>query len=71
MVPAEALDTLFAVVRTDQGNVMKIAVVIAAPSRTQGANGFVAWLNARPQFSNDGAIDALFGYAAESYPCKR
>lgn len=29
MVPGEALDTLFAVVRTDQGNVMKIAVVIA------------------------------------------
>jgi hypothetical protein len=42
-----------------------------APSRTQVANGFVAWLKARPQYSNEGAIDALFRYAAETYPCKR
>jgi hypothetical protein len=42
-----------------------------APSRAQVANGFVAWLKARPQYNNDGAIDALFRYAAEAYPCKR
>lgn len=42
-----------------------------APTRTQVANGFVAWLKARPQFNNDGAIDALFRYAAEAFPCKR
>ena len=42
-----------------------------APTRTQVANGFVAWLKARPQYNNDGAIDALFRYAAEAYPCKR
>ena len=42
-----------------------------APSRAQVANGFVAWMKARPQFNNDGAIDALFRYAAEAYPCKR
>ncbi len=42
-----------------------------APTRTQVANGFVAWLKARPQYSNDGAIDALFRYAAEAFPCKR
>jgi hypothetical protein len=40
-------------------------------TRTQVANGFVAWLKARPQYSGDGAIDALFRYAAEAYPCKR
>ncbi|MCU0922116.1 MAG: hypothetical protein MUF08_02520 [Burkholderiaceae bacterium] len=40
-------------------------------TRTQVANGFVAWLKARPQYNNDGAIDALFRYAAEAYPCKR
>jgi hypothetical protein len=42
-----------------------------APTRTQVANGFVAWLKARPQYNNDGAIDALFRFAAEAYPCKR
>jgi hypothetical protein len=42
-----------------------------ASSRAQVANGFVAWLKARPQYNNDGAIDALFRYAAEAYPCKR
>ena len=43
------------------------------PERTtiDVANGFVAWLKARPQYNNDGAIDALFRYAAEAYPCKR
>jgi hypothetical protein len=40
-------------------------------TRTQVANGFVAWLKARPQYNNDGAIDALFRFAAEAYPCKR
>jgi hypothetical protein len=42
-----------------------------APSRAQVANGFVAWLSARPQYNSDGPIDALFRYAAEAYPCKR
>ena len=42
-----------------------------APTRTQVANGFVAWLKARPQYNSDGAIDALFRYAAEAFPCKR
>jgi hypothetical protein len=42
-----------------------------APTRAQVANGFVSWLKARPNFANDGAIDALFRYAAEAFPCKR
>lgn len=42
-----------------------------APTRTQVANGFVAWMKARPQYNADGAIDALFRYAADAYPCKR
>jgi hypothetical protein len=41
------------------------------PTRTSVANGFVAWMKARPQFNNDGAIDALFRFAGETYPCKR
>ena len=40
-------------------------------SRAQVANGFVEWLKTRPQYNNDGAIDALFRYAAGAYPCKR
>lgn len=40
-------------------------------TRTQVANGFVGWLKANPQYNNDGAIDALFRYAAGAYPCKR
>lgn len=40
-------------------------------TRTQVANGFVDWLKTRPQYNADGAIDALFRYAAEAYPCKR
>ena len=42
-----------------------------AVTRTQVADGFVAWLKARPQYNGDGAIDALFRFAAEAYPCKR
>jgi hypothetical protein len=42
-----------------------------SPTRTQVANGFVAWMNARPNLADEGAIDALFRYAAETYPCKR
>jgi len=42
-----------------------------APTRTQVANGFVDWVRSRPQLINDGAIDTLFRYAAEVFPCKR
>lgn len=42
-----------------------------AVTRTQVANGFVAWMKTRPQYNNDGAVDALFRFAAEAYPCKR
>lgn len=42
-----------------------------ALTRTQIADGFVGWLKTRPQYNNDGAIDALFRFAAEAYPCRR
>lgn len=42
-----------------------------APTRAKVAEGFVAWMKARPQYNNDGPIDALFRYAAEAFPCKR
>jgi len=42
-----------------------------APTRTQVADRFVTWMKAHPQYNKDGAIDALFRFAAETYPCKR
>jgi Rap1a immunity proteins len=41
------------------------------PTRAQVADRFVAWMKARPQYNNDGAIDALFRFASETFPCKR
>ena len=42
-----------------------------APTRAKVANDFVAWMKAHPQYNGDGAVDALFRFAAETYPCKR
>jgi hypothetical protein len=33
--------------------------------------GFVTWANANPQFMKDAAVDTLFRYLAEAYPCKK
>ena len=40
-------------------------------TRTKVADAFVAWARARPQFMQSGAVDTLFRFAAEAYPCKR
>lgn len=42
-----------------------------APTRSQVAQQFVAWAKSRPQLMGEGAIDTLFRYAAEAFPCKR
>lgn len=42
-----------------------------APTRAQVARGFVAWAKARPELMQRGAIDILFNYAAEAFPCKK
>lgn len=39
-------------------------------TRAQVADAFVGWLKANPQHNNDGAVDALFRFAAGAYPCK-
>jgi hypothetical protein len=41
-----------------------------APTRSKVALDFVAWAKARPQLMDRGAIDTLFRYAAEAFPCK-
>lgn len=40
-----------------------------APSRTDVMNDFVRWAGARPQYLNDPAVETLFRYLAETYPC--
>ncbi|MFO1206957.1 MAG: Rap1a/Tai family immunity protein [Burkholderiales bacterium] len=42
-----------------------------APTRSQVATGFIAWTKNNPQYLKDGAIDTLFRYAAEAFPCKK
>jgi len=42
-----------------------------APTRSKVAIDFVAWAKARPQFMERGAIDTLFRFAAESFPCRK
>jgi hypothetical protein len=40
-------------------------------TRAKVADAFVAWAKARPQFMQSSAVDTLFRFAAENYPCKR
>jgi Rap1a immunity proteins len=40
-------------------------------TRSKVADSFVAWAKARPQLLKNGAVDTLFQFAAETYPCKR
>ena len=47
-----------------------VCVPNPGPNRAQIANGFVEWLKKRPNLASDGAIDALFRYAEETFPCK-
>lgn len=40
-------------------------------TRAKIASDFVVWARAHPQYMQSGAVDTLFRYAAETYPCKR
>jgi hypothetical protein len=40
-------------------------------TRARVADAFVAWVRARPQYMQSSAVDTLFRFAAETYPCKR
>jgi hypothetical protein len=39
------------------------------PSLDEVMNGFVVWSKKYPQYINDKAVDTLFRYLAENYPC--
>lgn len=41
------------------------------PTRAKVMNDFVAWAKARPQVLKDPAVDTLFRYLAETYPCRK
>lgn len=41
------------------------------PKRSKVMNDFVAWAKTRPQHMPNHAIDTLFIYLAEAYPCKK
>jgi hypothetical protein len=40
------------------------------PSRDEAIAAFVAWARQNPQYLDDTAVDALFRYLSEAYPCK-
>lgn len=40
-------------------------------TRAKVAEAFVVWAKARPQHMQASAVDTLFRFAAEAYPCKR
>lgn len=42
-----------------------------ALTRAKVAEAFVAWAKARPQYMQANAVDTLFRFAAQAYPCKR
>jgi hypothetical protein len=42
-----------------------------ALTRAKVADAFVVWAKARPQYLQSSAVDTLFRFAAETYPCKR
>lgn len=40
-----------------------------APSRSAVMNGFVKWVGENPQYLSEPAVETLFRYLAETYPC--
>lgn len=41
------------------------------PSLAEVVDGFVAWSKKYPQYLNDKAVDTLFRYLEEKYPCSK
>ncbi len=41
------------------------------PSRAKLMSDFVAWAKTRPQYSQSHAVDTLFRFLVETYPCKK
>lgn len=41
------------------------------PTRSQAIEGFLVWVKARPQYLASPAIDVMFRYLVETYPCRK
>jgi Rap1a immunity proteins len=41
------------------------------PSRNDTMTAFTEWANAHPQYLKDPAVDTMFRYLGETYPCKK
>lgn len=41
------------------------------PSLAEVTDGFVVWSKTHPEFLKDQAVDTLFRYLAENYPCSK
>jgi len=41
------------------------------PTRAKVMGEFVKWANSNPKYMKDGAMDTLFRYLAETYPCAK
>jgi hypothetical protein len=48
-----------------------VCVPQPGPTRTEAINGFVAWMKKNPQYLTGEAVDALFRYLGETYPCTK
>jgi hypothetical protein len=48
-----------------------VCAPLPPPTRTQVMQGFIAWAQANDDRIKDPAVDALFRYLAEKYPCTR
>ena len=48
-----------------------ICLLEPKPSRNEVIAGFVAWTRAHPQYAGAAAVETLFRYLGETFPCKK
>lgn len=48
-----------------------ICLLEPKPSRNEVIAGFVAWARAHPQYAGAAAVETLFRYLGETFPCKK
>jgi hypothetical protein len=48
-----------------------VCVPDPAPKRSKVLADFIAWVKAKPERSKEAAVDAVFRYLGETYPCKK
>jgi hypothetical protein len=48
-----------------------VCVPDPAPKRSKVLADFIAWVKAKPERGKEAAVDAVFRYLGETYPCKK